>query len=363
MKKFFYTLIIVSIAFNYTFSQIVIEHNDMPNVGDTIRFSETLSVSGTDYTLTGENYTWDFSDLNYVIQKVDTFVNVSSTPLSYQFIFNNPLYPKLKATIALHKRDIDSIPSIQLSNVYNFYKENNTSYSEIGFAFTTNGIPFPIGYDNADVIYHFPESMGDVDSSTSNYSIDIPSLFYFSSIKKRVDTVDGWGTLTTPYGTFQTIRIKSNISQHDSTYIDSLGTGFPTNINKIEYKWLGKNFGEPLLTITKIGLLPATATYIDSLRYPYAVQNIDKQKPSFNVYPNPCSNFITANYKLSKTADVELSLYSILGNKINTYINTKQNQGTHILKLNIKDNNLLPGIYIMKLKIDKIPFVRRVIIE
>jgi hypothetical protein len=77
--------------------------------------------------------------------------------------------------------------------------------------------------------------------------------------------VDGWGTLKTPFGIFSVIRIKSLISQRDSLYIDSLGTGFPMQRTITEYKWLGKNSGIPILQISEEGF-SVTAIYRDSTR-------------------------------------------------------------------------------------------------
>lgn len=267
MKKFLFLLIFISIVFG-SFSQIVINQNDMPNVGDTIRFNTTYNLGAIDYTLTGPGYNWDYSSLSTILpQNADTFVHVWNTPLLYQIVF---LYPFV-STIAQPQADFDLIPNLTLSDVYKYYKESSSEFKEVGTGFTVNGIPLPFKYDEDDIIYRFPLEFGDSDSSTSSFSINIPGLGYYGSVKKRVNFVDGWGTLTTPFGTFEVLRMKTVINQHDSIYIDTLNFGLPINTETIEYKWLGKTFGRPLLKISKTGFLPAVAEYIYSEIEPLVV--------------------------------------------------------------------------------------------
>jgi len=68
-------------------SQITITNSDMPSPDDTIRTSHTINISGFDFTLTGENYSWDYNAFEPLYQTVDTFVSVQSTPWLYQLVF------------------------------------------------------------------------------------------------------------------------------------------------------------------------------------------------------------------------------------------------------------------------------------
>jgi hypothetical protein len=90
-------------------------------------------------------------------------------------------------------------------------------------------------------------------------------MLYYSTQRIRSSEVDGWGNLITPFGTFATVRVKSTLNIHDSIYVDSLAIGFGFDRNIIEYKWLGKGYGIPLLQINEEGPL-VTATYLDSCR-------------------------------------------------------------------------------------------------
>ena len=65
------------------YGQITITDNDMPEIGDTIRTSLAIDLTGFNYEETGQDFTWDFSGLMPLFQQVDTFVSVTSTPILY----------------------------------------------------------------------------------------------------------------------------------------------------------------------------------------------------------------------------------------------------------------------------------------
>jgi hypothetical protein len=127
------------------------------------------------------------------------------------------------------------------------------------------GAPLPAKYDVPDKYYQFPMNPGTNWSSTSNFEISIPDFAYLGIQKSRTSIVDGWGTLITPFGTFQTLRVKSMITEYDSIYIDSISMGIPLLRNITEYKWLAKDQGIPVLQINEEGNI-TTAIYRDSVR-------------------------------------------------------------------------------------------------
>jgi gliding motility-associated-like protein len=91
---------------------------------------------------------------------------------------------------------------------------------------------------------------GNVDSSNSGFAFPLPNIGFYAKKQFRKNTVDGWGTLKTPFGTFQTLRVKSEIDIVDSIHIDTLGFGFNIPRQKIyEFKWLANGKDIPILQI------------------------------------------------------------------------------------------------------------------
>ena len=240
------------------FSQIVVNQSDMPSAGDTLRVSVTNFVPGG-YANTAMDTTWNFAALEAASQKVDTFVSATSTPVLY-WIFFLPA----GANLAAPRSDIP-IPGLPITEGFTFFKKSSSSFNDLGYAYTIQGLPLPAKYDSPDKLYQFPMTPGLTWSSTASFVLSIPGIGSYSTQRIRSSEIDGWGDLTTPFGTFPTLRIKSTLAIHDSIYIDTLGMGFPLNRNITEYKWLAKGKGIPVLQIDEEGPL-VTATYRDFYR-------------------------------------------------------------------------------------------------
>jgi len=261
MKKYFYIIPVFLLTSVYSFAQISIDVSDMPVAGDTLRVSVAVNIP-EGYDKTGMDTTWDFSFLLPLNQRLDSFVAATSTPSQYWLFF----IPGIETNLA-SPRSGGSIPGIIISDPYTFYNKTSTAFNDLGYAMRIQGIPMPLKYDKADTYYKLPFTILSNWSSESSYSIPIPTIGYYGVHRTRTSIVDGWGNLTTPYGTFQTLRVKSHILQDDSIYVDSLQMGMMINRDITEYKWLGKGEGIPLLTITQEGPV-ISATYRDIPRLP-----------------------------------------------------------------------------------------------
>jgi hypothetical protein len=356
MKKI-YLLSVVLLLPAFIFAQITIDQNDMPNEGDTIRLSKSVDVGMINFEETGNDFTWDFSTLIPYSQTVDTFVSVSETPWVYQLVFFT------SSNLAMKLNGFDFIPGFDITDSYEFYNNSGSDFRDVGVGVTINGAPIPNKYDSPDIIYRFPLTVGSVDSSNSSYSMEIPGLGYSSGWKKRVNHIDGWGTLTTPYGTFETVRVKSDVIQHDSIYIDSLGIGFPIDRVYTEYKWLGNNFGLPLCTVTDDGFAP-TVTYIDSVRNLFV--GIDENPVAgngFKLYPNPAHSEFTVDLSFFESAEVEISLYNTEGLKIAELFNGRLNAGNSNRKFDISQYNLKEGLYFIVVKAGEKSYAEKLIVR
>jgi len=354
MKKVvFLSMLFVSLVLS-AFSQPLIDQNDMPNIGDTIRVGTTININGIDYTLTGQDFLWDFSSLNYLSQRVDTFVGITSTPIAYQFDFNNPLDQTHKATIAQPRPDINQMPSIQFTDVFNFFKETSASYTQVGFGAKINGVPMPIKYDNPDVLYKFPLTIGDLDSSEFSYNMQIPALGYYGETKKRVNFVDGWGTIITPLDTFHAVRVLSTSYIHDTIHIDSLGIGFPQDKTEKEYKWLTDTMGIPVLKVIETsGIGGGTSVeYIIKYVNSSGFSSYENSLTFFTIYPNPACENTNIYFSTRKSSEIEFHIFDITGRNVKTISGKEFPAGFHSLPLTT--GNLQKGIYFIRISDDNV---------
>jgi len=363
MRVFTFLTIIVLFSFQIK-AQIVITSDDFPVPGDTVRKSNTIVLDGIDFQQGGPDQIWQFDELTVVSQQVDTFVSVGETPTIYQLFFNNGwIYPDYESTVAQKLGQFIAIPTLTLTDAYLFIKNSDEDIREVGYGITLDGISLPIQLQEIDTIYRFPLEYGAIDSAHSLFEIDIPDLGFLMISKFRRNTVDGWGTLITPYGEFQTLRVKTEIEEYDSLYSDSLGLGMPVTRNIIEYKWLANGYPEPVLQVNEEGFI-ITASYIDSVRSTFlAVPEVKNLKFDFSVYPNPCNEYLSVSYELVDDADVKISIFSIYGNEMKRFAQTRQERGLYNRVLYLKENGFKNGIYLVRLTIDNIPYVKRILLN
>lgn len=349
-------------------AQITIDDNDMPSPGDTIRVSIGDILQPVDIVSTGAGQTWDFSALQFVSQTIDTFLSIGQTPGTYQLIFANVAFNPNRANVAAKVNlPIPPVGGITISDPYGFYYNSTASYKQAGFGANLNGIDTPVPYDNKDIIHNFPLNFNDIDSCDSDLSLSIPGLGYYGLTQHRVNECDGWGTLITPLGTFDVLRVKSTIFAHDTVYIDNPGIGFGLDRPLAwEYKWIGNGKSIPLLQINttdNFGTENVTGIrYQDSIRTPLAVNEIDAVN-SFSIYPNPAEDNFSVSLSSSKAMNVTLKIFNSEGKESVDLI--RQNIAAGINTFNFSNDklHLKSGVYLLQAMIDGNYYYRKLVLE
>lgn len=311
MTRYLYALIFIFL-FLGSKAQISITESDMPSSGDTIRVSNANGFSIGNSLPTGTDTTWDYTNVTPVSQEVIEFTDISQMPLTYQTVFNSPFDPSHKAAYAVLNSDSFNIPNMQVSDFYSFIRKTSTEYGVIGYGVSLSGFPVPGKYDNLEVYYQFPLNYGDTSSSHSTASQTIPSLGFFQREIIRSNHVDGWGTLKTPYGSFDVLRMRSEVIQKDSVKFDSLPAFPAITTQKTEIRFIGKGHGLPLMTIEQQNGFTTSVQYQDSVRNLGTGITMMKQKESL-VYPNPVVDEATISWSADFT---ELKVYNALGQLI-----------------------------------------------
>jgi len=122
MKKFFLaSLILISLQ---SFSQISLSSTDFPTDGNSYVVSTLSDAGAIDYTSTGANFTWDFSQIVPQSQDTIAFVSASnsSLPGTYIVAFNNFITdPEHDADVANYQDYESPMPTITFEDFYGFY--------------------------------------------------------------------------------------------------------------------------------------------------------------------------------------------------------------------------------------------------
>jgi hypothetical protein len=167
---------------------------------------------------------------------------------------------------------------------------------------TANGTTFdlPIKSDTIELHYQLPLNYGDTNRTRSYTRIDFNPFYNAIWIqhKKRISFADGYGTITTPLGIFNALRIRHEVEETDSifTELPFLGpTWIPLDLPLVkEYEWWTNGEKIPLLKITTNTLLGTeTVTSIEYRdMYLGLDAGIEENLMEFSVYPVPASDIL-----------------------------------------------------------------------
>ena len=366
MRKYLLALVVLfsgSLA-----AQISIVSSDMPNSGDSVLISVTSSIDTNYVDSTGANYTWDYSTLTPDFQRYEKFDSPLTFPIPFNFLFNpiNTSYGNENNILTNLP-----IPGITLDMAYDFLKESSSKFRQIGAGYTINGIPLPFLYSSDDIIYNFPMDYLDTDSCDYKFGLPIPSIGYYGSEGHRVNVVDGWGTLITPFGTFNTLRVKSTIATVDTVALDALGFGtdIPQPL-RYEFKWLATAMQIPVLKIDASDVLGTftitNVEYQDTLLPGVPQLSIaDYSNDNFNsiVYPNPAVDNTILQYTLNEKSTLKIRLTDIVGKTISVIADESQNVGTFQKQINVSELNLSDGVYFVILQTNSGKAVHRIVVS
>lgn len=342
-RKFILLTVVILISALQIDAQIIIDKNDMPSPGDIIITSTGLNLDFINYQETGENYFWDFSELSHISQNIDTLIDLEDVNFVYWWAFNS------SANLVKKENVIIPIPDFPISDAVTFLNSTNNNYSIAGEGASLYGFPVPLKFNLPDILYRFPMEYGNTGNSFADYELGLPSFGFIRKEVSRENTVDGWGTLTTPYGTYEVLRIKSEVAEFDSLYIDSLGMGIPIYRDYTEYSWLGKDQNAPLLIVTT-NLGGIVVNYLDSLRQPPSAinENFLFIGDEIEIFPNPTHDILNVSLELFSRSDIEIKLYNSSGIEAYEFNSLGNNTGAINIILDLRQAGLKNGIYFMR---------------
>lgn len=342
---------------------ITVESSDMPQRNQIYRLSTGDSILQVDPSLTGPGYSWDFSNLSAVVQQKDSFLSANDVPLTIRFFFPLSLTFPSDNSLVQYIDTPDSLGGVGIGSGFQFYEVKSNVMLGHGLGATVQGIPLALQNTPADTVYRFPMNFGDMDSASSTAEFEFPGVIYYLQNRKRINEVDGWGTITTPYGSFDVLRVKTQVSGRDSVQLDTL-QGFAIDVPaSTEYKWIAKGEGVPILQINTTTAaqieVVSTILYRDSARAGVPVVSIEPElRKDIRVYPNPASEFIRIESQQALGQQTQISLYETSGKLVLQQVQT--GNGTEIT---IPVQALPGGIYLLRVTTETGIFLTKIRID
>lgn len=354
MRKILLTFFAASLIQSST-AQITITDSDMPVTGTPYYRDQGNNLTVIDPAITGANQTWDYSQLGVVTTDTTEYVPVSSTPLLYQFYFNNiVLYNSWKADLALPGPDIGTqIPGspIAITDVINYYKVTTSALFQVGFGATINTIPASQRYDPRDKILKLPNTFGLVDSNDFAWLLAVPGIGSLGQTKTRSNETDGWGTLQLPFASYNTLRVKSTITGIDTFYLDLAGFGLGIASTQYEYRWYAIGEGEPVLIVNASDALGTITVNAANFKHtdPTGIYNYSGPVSETSFGPNPASDLIVLHYQTLQADRLQISLHTSLTGQEVLKTDKQITAGTKN-QISLDIHNLAKGFYTLKVK-------------
>lgn len=286
------------------FSQTTIESTETPEAGDTIRLSNAVISQTLDYQTTGADVTWDFSALQFNGQKRNDYMPVSTAGSFVQIVFGNFAPTKYKASyyVANNTLPLGNLPPqlpISITDISQFCRNTADSLTFIGFKMTVNGQVIPAKSDTIETKYHYPIEYGNSHSSRGYTYLNLNPAYdgIWIQHRYRQTEVDGYGSITTPFGTFDALRIHHRIQETDSFYVSI--SGFNTWIRipvpvSHEYEWRASEEKEPILKITTSEIQGSEQITGVEYRNVFTV-GLNENDLEVSVYPNPVTDVLVVS--------------------------------------------------------------------
>lgn len=284
-------------------SQISIQSNDFVTPYDTIRYSQFIDV--VDFTATGQNFVWDYSNITPVSQSLKEFKQITEigflvqatygafapTPYQASFFYN---------TDDLPVNQLNQFLPVELNNLNTFVKKTNDRMTKVGYSINVNGNDVPFSSDTIETKYIFPLNFQDTFSTVGYTSVDLNPIVDLK-IKQHIASsiiVDGYGQLNLPNGTFEVLRLKRDNIEIDSIYQSFNGNGTwiapPVRVYT-NYEWLALDKGDVLMAITVANANGQeqiqSAEYQDD--YLGLDASLQEELLSMEIFPNPFVDEIT----------------------------------------------------------------------
>ncbi len=335
-------------ALSFGQSPITIGNSNMPGSGDTLRYTNIQLSSLGNYTQTGTNFTWNFSSVVSTSEGVRSFKSGLQTPYALFFLSLNEYGEKIADTIGAG-------PFV-ITKYYNYYKKQTSPAAFIadGAGVTFSSVPLPSYYSDKDELYNFPMSYPKYDSTSFKFSTLTTTLIpiRYSKSGFRATRVDGWGTVTTPYGTDVCLRLVTTQYSMDSIKT-TLGPvvipfGFPNNVRS--YQWM--------TATSKIPFMEVTGNLIGNTFTPTQARYRGYEKPVSTVglneldrsgarllFPNPVKDRVSFNAGNEATGQV--MIFDAQGR----LLKTEQPEVTGALST-LDVSGLEPGIYFIRVGVE-----------
>lgn len=339
------------LALGFTFpalAQITVENTVFPVVGDTLHFAFGNQPGAINqiYTPPGGNQQWDLSNLqptqlwDQVMKDPQTGTAAASFPGAA--VLFNPL------------NSGDEV----------YWQVTDNQVREMGYYGQDGlGLGLNLLFIKAPPLEESwaPANFFDIRQSASNVltAFDAPlappalqalvpnaDSFRIRVTNQRVASIDAWGTLAIPGGTFEVLRKKETEYKSSAVdvkvaplgWIDILTIGGQQVIPLLgtdtltKFHFLNNMSKEPIAVCA----LNTTQNEVTGVQYkvvsppPVSTEEVLPEKARLSLYPNPAQDAVTLRWELSEDADVRIAVSDATGRQWHTLLDVHVSAGPQL---------------------------------
>ncbi len=307
-RKLLVCLVLLSAAMTTAFAQITITYNDIPGPGNTVTNHSVDNVA-VNNSPSGPNHSWNVpNSSDQYGTSSENIVSPASTPYAASFP---------TATAAVTELG---------SNSYVYYRVASNGIFILGFASNDGGLELIIVYQPEALLAPLPLTYGASSWTTLGVgTMDMGGGISVTLVDSTLNSVDGWGTITTAYGTWNILRMAQHqFSRTTMTFPPPIPPQTQTTERwsygyRAQGGFQGVNISnvvegnDPNFTQGDVNVSEVSATSADQPRGPVA----DRFSIGQN-YPNPFNPTTILPLELDHNAAVTLTIYDETGRTVST---------------------------------------------
>lgn len=282
-------------------AQIVIDESDMPTIGSGSIDYSTIGEQSLTIGPSGANQDWTIPDYEWETGSPTMLLDASqSTYASY--------FPTATHCFAEDTTEDEWVLLYWRLAASGLYLTGLVSKDE-------EEEPMIGVLDNELTFFQLPMTYGTSWTTVASFSVEVFPGIFVTHQDSVIDVVDGWGTLHTPFGSWESLRLKEH------TYSTMTIPGQPPQTEQqYNYQWIteqpftGANM-EPVdgdtsavFTFGHVSVSQTITEQAEPVRGPVAANFAVGQN-----YPNPFNPTTSLPITLNRAAHVEVTVYNELG--------------------------------------------------
>ncbi len=352
-------------------AQITVTSNDILGlIGKSQIFElDTTKSITVNVGTAGGNQTWDFRSL---ILRANNFTYQFLAPQGTPFAANFPQANFVQK---------NTLPLEPGSASYSYFRVIASGLQQLGSATQTPDTTFvrASNFTPSPLPVQFGATWNEARSDT----FGLPPAFLQITRTTSSHTVDGWGQVRLPIGNFDCLRLRADRKRVVKTVVNGAVVAADSSTS-IGYTWVTKNnffvaqassqdneTNPNFTNASSFGRIASSTTAVTS-------REESKLPTAFSLaqnFPNPFWSEATSRlagnpetkiaFQLSTPDRVELSIFTVTGEKVRTLMATPLAAGTHSAIWDGKDrsgNKLPSGIYLYRLQIGAAQLTKRMLL-